>query len=549
MRRVTHLPPAVRRLVVLLLLALTPSAAAAQRSERVPAGVFVGSDRERYLRVLQTLGLVPLYPWSIRGLSPTELDRLQPLPDVHPWSAYPGFAPVARAGGPRPEVLPATISTRYNTAFPFGINDGATWAGRGLTTSAQAGAVARQGPLTVVIAPMVFWTQNRAFALMPNGQSGPLRFADPAFPTAVDRPQRFGDGAYAAFDPGQSGIRLDLWRAIAFGLSTANQWWGPMTEFPYLLGNNAPGFTHVFVGSPLPWNVLVGHLHARVIYGELGQSAFTDITGSERRRLASGVIVAFSPRGARGLELGAARFYHMVWPSGGLKDRHLGRPFETFYKANLRINDTTIGPENQLAAVFGRWVLPGSGFEVYAEYGREDHNADTRDLIQEPDHDATYGIGLQKAWMLRDGAVVALRGELTNAGISTLARHRTQIGPYIHSMVRQGHTHRGQLLGSGFAAGYGGSGTSVTLERYSAHGSESIKWARLVRQDRGSAAGSTVRCSAPCLDVQHVLRADRMRMYGRFEVRYGLGIVYEMNRDFLRDAVNWSPEVELRWNP
>src|SRR5207253_5529916 len=56
-----------------------------------PAGgrgeIFAGSELETYLRDLQLVGAVPLYPWSVRSFSPSELDRLFP-PDgvVHPWA-------------------------------------------------------------------------------------------------------------------------------------------------------------------------------------------------------------------------------------------------------------------------------------------------------------------------------------------------------------------------------------------------------------------------------------------------------------------------------
>jgi hypothetical protein len=321
-----------------------------------------------------------------------------------------------------------------------------------------------------------------------------------------------------------------------------------MTEFPYLLGNNAPGFPHVFVGSPVPWNVWIGRVHARVVYGGLAQSSYTDIVGAARGRLASGIVAVFTPRGAPGLELGATRFFHTVWPDSGIGSRELRRPFETFFKSNLRSTHRD-AEENQLASVFGRWVLPHSGFEVYGEYGREDHNADTRDLVQEPDHDATYALGLQKAWTRPSGSIIAVRGELVNSALSTLARHREQIGPYIHYGIRQGHTNRGQLLATGFAAGTGGSGTSVRLERYTESGSESVQWYRLVLQDRSSATAMSARCYTACLDVQYVLRAERLRAYGKVELRYSLAFVYEMNRDFTHDAINWNPQVELRWHP
>ena len=54
--------------------------------------------------------------------------------------------------------------------------------------------------------------------------------------------------AYTRLDPGQSTIRLDF-PAVTLGASTANQQWGPGSTHPLLLGNNAPGFTHLFLGT------------------------------------------------------------------------------------------------------------------------------------------------------------------------------------------------------------------------------------------------------------------------------------------------------------
>jgi hypothetical protein len=540
---------ALSLVVLVVLMALAPLWAAAQAPRErlpMPAGVFVGSDLERYLRVLQTLGLVRLYPWSIRGFSQGELDALRPVTDEHPWATHPAFAVPPRTDN-RPEIIPAEFSASYNTAFPFGMNDGPVWAGRGVTAAGQAGVAFRRGALSIVAAPILFWAENRSFALLSNGHSGNLQFADPLYPTLVDRPQRFGDGPYSRLDPGQTTIRVDRFGATA-AFSTANEWWGPMTEFPFLLGNNAPGFSHVFVGTGTPANVWIGRLHFRVMYGGLSQSSYTDIAGRERGRLASAVIAVFTPRGAPGLELGAARFFHTFWPDSGVGSRQLRKPFESLLKLALPDNDPDRGSENQLASLFGRWVLPQNGFEVYGEYGREDHNGDTRDLLQEPDHIATYGLGLQKAWAPRGGPILVVRGELMNFETSTLARHRPEGAVYFHTGTRQGHTHRGQLLGAGFAVG-SGAGSTVRLERYTNHGSESIAWSRLVRQESDNAQASSTLCSDACLDVQHVLRLDRARLYGRLEIRYGLTFTYEFNRDFARDAVNWTPELKLRWYP
>jgi hypothetical protein len=192
--------------------------------------------------------------------------------------------------------------------------------------------------------------------------------------------------------------------------------------------------------------------------------------------------------------------------------------------------------------------LPRSGFEVYAEYGRDDHNGDRRDLLQEPDHIAIYGLGLQKAWITHGGSIVSLGGELLNFEVSTLARHRAQGAVYGHSFVEQGHTHRGQLLGAGFGVG-SGAGSSIRVERYTKNGSESFGWSRLVRQERPNPDAINSRCGEACLTVQHVLRADGQRIRGRMAVRIGLAAVYEMNRDFRSDVMNFNPSVEVRWHP
>jgi hypothetical protein len=515
------------------------------------ADAFVSSERERYLRALQVGGLLPLYPWEIRGFGAVELDRLQPS-SRHPWADRVGISSDSVVRQPRAfrlEVLPASITSWYNTAFPFGTNDGPVWAGRGFTTAAQAGIAGRWGPLSIVLAPVAFWSENRAFALMANGQAGDLRFADPAFPFFVDRPQRFGDRAYAVIDPGQSTLRLDLF-GIAVGASTANQWWGPMTAFPYLLGNNAAGLPHAFLGSSTPVNVGIGRVHGRLVYGQLAQSAYTDITGSARRRFASALVGVFSPRGVAGLELGAGRFFHTPWPTQGLGWRHLGKPLENLLQARLDPSDPDFGLENQLASVFGRWVLPRAGFEVYAEYGRDDHSRDATDLLQEPDHTAIYGLGLQRVWRDSAGAVMtALRGELINFEISAIARlGRGEGGTYVHTAVRQGHTHRGQLLGTGFAVG-SGAGATLGVDRYTRSGRFTLEWSRLVRLEPVSQTDSPVRCET-CVDVQHVLRAERLQDLGRLELRYGAAGVFELNRNLeRRDAVNVNLEVEVRVRP
>src|SRR5207237_1302298 len=143
-------------------------------------------------------------------------------------------------------------------------------------------------------------------------------------------------------------------------------------------------------------NVWVGTIHGRVFYAELAQSAFTKLTGDTARRFGSGISASFMPALFPGLEIGGARMLATYWPEGGIGWPELRKPFEQFLKEHVRDADAKV--DNQEASMFARWVMPANGFEAYGEFGREDHSGNGRDLILEPDHSATFGLGLRKAW-------------------------------------------------------------------------------------------------------------------------------------------------------
>ena len=63
-----------------------------------------------------------------------------------------------------------------NSGFAYGANDGAVWAGSGLTVDVRAGAELVGGPLSVRLAPEAFRAQNDAFPLFDESLTGPDRF-------------------------------------------------------------------------------------------------------------------------------------------------------------------------------------------------------------------------------------------------------------------------------------------------------------------------------------------------------------------------------------
>lgn len=497
--------------------------------------VVVGSDVERYLRVLQVAGVAPLYPWSIRGFSPAEVDRLLPDTAAHPWRDR---LPPADSAGARVRVrtVRPQAGLVFNSAFPQGTNDGALWAGRGVTAALSGGVEVRVGSvLSLRIDPLVFWSQNRSFPLLVGNRPDSVRFIDPYAPGIIDRPQRFGDGAFVRVDPGQSTLRLDA-GPVAAGISTANQQWGAAVDQPLLLGPNAAGFPHAFLGTSRPLDVGLGRVHGRLVWGSLGQSEFSTVRGHGSRRLMTGMTAVFTPARLDGLELGVGRFFHEPWPAGGLDASDLLRAVETFFRESI---DSRTEPENQLASAFFRWVVPRDRFELYGEYLREDHNYDLEDLVMEPDRSSGYLVGGRKVWG-RPERLRALRVEWLNTQPSHLDQGSNQALPYHHTGTRQGHTVGGQLLGS--PAAYGGGGSVVALESFTPAGRWSVDWTRArVASPRVTAPGKHTG-----VDVIHSLGAEVASFQGRLDLVAGLRGSLELNRHWEDDAFNLNASVGVR---
>ena len=498
--------------------------------------VSAGGELDTYLRVLQSLGIVPLAPWGARAFSPGEIARLAPPDSGHPWAGRYDWRRSSRSRDFA--LLRPTASLRFNSGFPYGANDGAVWAGRGLTSAIEAGFAVRYGALSLTVAPLVFRAENADFQLLARGDTGRLAFADGVHGGAIDLPQRFGAAPYTAVDPGQSTLRLDA-RGAALGLSTANEYWGPAREYPILLGNNAAGFPHVFFGTAAPLDLRVVRLHGRLVWGRLAQSDYSPAIGTAQR-FGAGAVAVLTSRFVPGLEIGVARFAHMPWRSGGPTLKEVLVPLGWQYRANITGTIT----DNQLASAFFRWVLPRSGFEAYGEYGRDDYNQNVRDLVLEPDHMGGYTVGFAKA-LRSAGTVRVIRAEIQNLQFSVLALGRGWDPFYTNAYLRQGHTQRGQVLGSD--AGLGGAGSLAALDTYHPGGRWTVSWSRVLRRQRGGFALDSV-SDPQGLDVIHAVSANGLVFRGRYEIIAGLTAVYELNRDFQRDAFNLNLVVGAKVN-
>src|SRR5690606_26020111 len=115
------------------------------------------------------------------------------------------------------EILPLTSSTHYNTKYPRDRNNGALWAGRGLSAELRGGIALRWGTLSAAAAPALIYEQNRAFDIVTTEpRPGYSHYIYRGHAGSIDWPRRPGDEPVRFVDLGQSYLRLDLF-PIAIG--------------------------------------------------------------------------------------------------------------------------------------------------------------------------------------------------------------------------------------------------------------------------------------------------------------------------------------------
>lgn len=515
-----------------------PAAAQGATGSFVPAG----GEWERYLRAQQIVGNVPLRMWTVRGFSDRELEPLSKSGNRE-WDER-RTGKMRRRGALAWSAVPFESGVVFNSAFPFGMNDGALWAGRGVTVFGAGGVSARRGRFSVSLAPSLFVAQNAKFALAETGQSGRLAFANGAYPGVIDLPQRYGNKAYIRLDPGESTIRAEA-GPVAFGFSSAAQVWGPAVEHAIILGNNAGGFPMAFLGSSGPVQVGPVRINGRIVWGRLKQSEYGPLPLGYRH-FATGAVGSIGFRSAPGLELGATRFFHVEWPQDGILHAPFLAPLEGLLKNSLANSSNPSGNnqfDNQLATVFARWAIPRARLELYGEYGREDHSWDLRDLALEPDHAGAYLIGLQRGWSTTPSKVTVLRAELLNTRISHLTVGAPQVPFYVHTPMATGHTNQGQVLGS--PGGLGGGGTTVALDRYTEQGRFTVRWDRTMRAEKFESFRKAIPQPFDA-DVMTSLRVERLRFTRHGEILVSGGGVLELNRDFGGDRFNLTSTISYR---
>ncbi|CAN5836517.1 hypothetical protein BH23GEM3_BH23GEM3_00780 [soil metagenome] len=400
--------------------------------------VTIGSASEDRLRVQQLLGAEPTAGFLLRSPS-----ALTPALGV--------------AHAPQWEVFTPELRGVWNSAIPFSANDGALWAGRGTNFQLLAGGRVRFGPVSLTVAPEYARSENRDFEILPEhlyrripGRS-PFASIWHVNDGRIDMPYRFGDDAFSTWSWGQSTLAIDA-GPVVVGLATENQWWGPGIRNAIVLSNNAPGFLHFHVRTDSPLRTEIGAFEAKWLVGELRESDYFNTNPSNGGRSLSAAVLTYSPRWEPGLTLGAARG---VYANANNRQRVIKNGFHVFTSWERRDSVMQVEWEpatEQVLSLFGRWVLPEEGFELYGEYARQELPVSLRDLLLAPHHTRGYTLGFQWARPF-SAELLRLQGEITQLEQSPTFRQRPGDTFYTGRSWHHGYTHRGQILGAAIGPG------------------------------------------------------------------------------------------------
>lgn len=352
--------------------------------------------------------------------------------------------------------LPVVWQQQYNSHHPYSLNDGLMIPAKGYQTLFSAGIYARAGFLSIQLRPEFVFAQNASFIqsieapLESNVNKSLINYYN-----SVDAPERMGNAAYHRLSWGQSSIRIN-WRALSFGISNENLWWGPGVHNSLLMSNAAPGFKHLTLNTVRPLLTGIGSFEGQLVAGRLEGSGVTHPLLKAKNtdwRYLSGVAITWQPKWVTGLFVGFDRTFTSYSKSLGKNLAYYLPFFSSLSKKSYQVSDSENTEDkrkrDQIFSMFAKWVMPESKAEIYIQYGKEDHNWDLRDMLVEPEHSRAYIAGFRKLLPLKGDQDEFIQVGLEFTQMESGSKGIRNAGTwYLHSQVKNGYTHMGQFLGA-----------------------------------------------------------------------------------------------------
>jgi hypothetical protein len=267
-----------------------------------------------------------------------------------------------------------SISLNYdqqnNTLLPISSNDGNIYPARGWQERYSIGVNLKLLIIDINYQPEKIAVQNiRQEYYAGNTLDGNFMFKYFGMvANNIDNFRQFGYERIEETTLGQSraGIRT---KYIAAGVSNENIWWGPGKRNSLIFTNNAAGFQHYYLKTVEPLKTYIGNFELAGVVGKLDTTKYTEIDQSlldicqpckffknlDEREL-DGITINFQPKWIPNLYIGYAysrQFYRHATNS-------LGDTIN-FFSKNL--------PKQEIGSMFFRFSLPDDHSEFYGEMG------------------------------------------------------------------------------------------------------------------------------------------------------------------------------------
>jgi hypothetical protein len=395
-----------------------------------------------YYRVLELNPGINRKSLNIHSLSFNQWDMRIPFND-HPW----GNSLIEFTAPQREQIVylfPLFQSYSFNSKYPRGFNDGAAWQGKGINGQWSGGIKVTKGGLSVTINPLIWYSQNLSFPLVPSVHESSFASYIPN----IDLPQRFGDSPIFQFNLGESEIRYDI-ESVTLGFGNQSIWLGPTFFNSIILSNNAGGFPKIDFGLRKTYTKY-GNIEFLLFLGMLNSSDYADSTIRNKNRYISGYTLSYAPSFIPGFIFGFHRvafFYSDSWASLDF--------LNAFLPMGHYMGEDQL---DQRASITVDWLFPEIGLNVYGEWARNDFSATLRLIMRELQHSQAYTLGLRHRILQTHTSIVIYRLEITELMHTIdyqteVSLGRSTAGFYTHHIVQHGHTQKGQLLGAAIGPG------------------------------------------------------------------------------------------------
>jgi hypothetical protein len=355
------------------------------------------------------------------------------------------------------------IRVSNNSAIPFSLNDGAMWAGRGISFTAAGGLGLDETVygfrIQGAFAPALIFSENKPFEVFRSPDAGRSPFASPFHGPglSMDYPLRFGQRYLVRLGLGHSSLSVDRF-GVRLGLTGDDETWGPGIRNQLVLSANAPGIPRMYLRSARPVRTRMGRLDWRVAAGVLTESLFFDSLPDNDLRTFSGLLLEFRPAMDTNLTIGLARVVQAQTRTkyGGPIKHALDAVFRWEHvgaDSGKTIFGSNIERTEQIASLFGRWVFPDAGVEAYGEYARIDLPRTISDLVLSPHYTGAFTVGVQWARETSPGRYYRFQAEGTSVEGTRVFPDRPYVEFYAGRATIHGYTNRGQVFGASIGPG------------------------------------------------------------------------------------------------